>query len=57
VLILEKSWAKLCSNYESTIIGYTSEALRALTGAPIKFLDHQFEEDIWEDIFKADKAN
>lgn len=56
VLIMEKAWAKVCGNYESTVIGYTSEALRALTGAPIKFLDHEFEEDIWNDILTADRS-
>jgi len=57
VLILEKAWAKVCGNYESTVIGYTSEALRSLTGAPIRFLDHEFEEDIWSLILEADKNN
>jgi len=55
VLILEKAWAKACGNYEKTVIGYASEALRALTGAPVRFLDHEFEEDIWQIILEADK--
>ena len=56
VLLLEKAWAKVCRSYENTIIGYTGEALKALTGAPVKFLDHSFEEDIWEELLQADKS-
>ncbi len=47
-MLLEKVWAKVHKSYESTITGYASEAFRALTGAPIEFLNHDYEDDIWE---------
>lgn len=50
VLLLEKAWAKINKTYENTITGYASEALRFLTGAPVEFYNHDYHEDIWDQI-------
>jgi calpain-15 len=55
VLLLEKVWAKVNSTYENTITGYTSEAFRFLTGAPVDFYNHEYIEDIWPNLLEADK--
>jgi hypothetical protein len=54
---LEKAWAKVNGNYENTIAGTTGEALRALTGAPIAFYNHDYEEELWDVIKTADRSN
>ena len=40
VQLLEKAWAKICGSYARIIGGLTEEALRVLTGAPVKNFDH-----------------
>lgn len=57
VLILEKAWAKINQNYENTITGFITEAFRALTGAPVKFLNHDLYDDFWQKIKDADQKN
>lgn len=57
VLLLEKVWAKLNHNYENTITGFASEAFRCLTGAPVDFYNHEYVENIWNEIVEADKRN
>jgi calpain-15 len=56
VLLLEKAWAKINGNYENTILGTVAEAIRALTGAPIFFHDHESEDDIWTIIKNSDRS-
>jgi len=56
-LILEKAWAKVNKSYENTITGYASEAFRALTGAPVEFYNHDYEEDLWDTLVQADQRN
>lgn len=57
VLILEKAWAKINHNYENTVAGFASEALRCLTGAPVEFFNHEFTQDLWIEILEAEKRN
>ena len=59
VQLLEKAWAKVNGNYENTITGLPSEALKALTGAPVEFYSHDFYTDLemWEILFFIRKAN
>ncbi len=55
--LLEKAWAKVNGSYEGTITGLPSDALKALTGAPVEFYSHDFysDEELWEMIKEADK--
>ncbi len=55
MLLLEKAWAKINRNYESTIAGWCSEALRTLTGAPCYLIANKDSEDMWEQVVNADK--
>ena len=55
VLLIEKAWAKINRNYESTIAGWCSEALRTLTGAPCYLISNKDSEDMWEQVVLADK--
>lgn len=48
VMLLEKAWAKINSSYENTILGCAYEAFKALTGAPIRFYDHDYKQDMWK---------
>eukprot|EP00347_Sterkiella_histriomuscorum_P016829 403351694 len=57
VLLIEKVWAKLNHNYENTITGFASEAFRCLTGAPVEFYNHDYVDNIWDQIVEADKRN
>ena len=59
VLLAEKAWAKVNGSYENTIQGMTSEALRALSGAPCEFINHDAMEDesLWKTIIEADGRN
>ena len=59
VMIAEKAWAKVSGSYKNTTFGYTSEAFRALTGAPFDYLDHEDcpTREIWERISSADQKN
>ena len=57
VLILEKAWSKINHTYENTVTGFASEALRCLTGAPVEFFNHEYTEDLWNQILEADKRN
>mgnify|MGYP000926542078 CR=1 FL=1 len=50
-------WAKLNHNYENTITGFASEAFRCLTGAPVEFYNHDYVDNIWDQIVEADKRN
>ncbi len=55
-MLLEKAWAKANQNYSKTIAGHTSEALKALTGAPTFTLQHpEYSSDqLWDLIIDAD---
>jgi calpain-15 len=55
VQLLEKAWAKVNGNYENTITGLPSEALKALTGAPVEFYSHDFytDSEMWEILKEA----
>jgi Calpain family cysteine protease len=57
VQLLEKSWAKVHGSYEATIIGLPSDALKALTGAPVEFYSHDFytDQELWGIIKDADE--
>ncbi|CAI2386063.1 unnamed protein product [Moneuplotes crassus] len=57
VMLLEKAWAKVNGNYEKSIKGFVSEAFRALTGAPVVFFKHLYIQDIWDEIYEADKVD
>ena len=57
MLILEKVWAKINNSYEATIAGFSTEALRILTGAPVEFHNHDFVEHIWKQLMEADDKN
>jgi hypothetical protein len=54
---LEKAWAKVNGSYEGTITGLPSDALKALTGAPVEFYGHDFytDEELWAMIKEADE--
>lgn len=52
-MLLEKAWAKVCGNYENSIQGLCSEALRLLTGAPVERIEHLDIQEVWGKIFKA----
>lgn len=55
-MLLEKAWAKACGSYGQSIGGLTSEALLALTGAPVTNINHK-EVDanvLWDQIYNAD---
>ena len=56
VLILEKAWAKLYSNYERIEAGLTREVLRDLTGAPTKVVWTD-EPNLWEEILKGEEKD
>lgn len=47
--LLEKAWAKVNGSYEATITGLPSDALKALTGAPVDFYSHDFytDQELW----------
>lgn len=53
VLIIEKAWATVSGSYENTVSGNSLEALRALTGAPTKYFDHEKIEHVWKDMVRA----
>mmetsp|Transcript_17988 Transcript_17988/g.13014 ORF Transcript_17988/g.13014 Transcript_17988/m.13014 type:complete len:94 (+) Transcript_17988:306-587(+) len=54
VLLLEKAWAKVNSCYETTIKGYTSEAFRVLTGAPVEFHSHEtIDQELWTKLVQG----
>ena len=57
MLLLEKAWAKVNSCYENTITGYTSEAFRFLTGAPVEFHNHDYTENLWPKLMAYTQAN
>lgn len=39
--MLEKAWAKMNGTYDHISLGTAPEALRALTGAPIRYFPHE----------------
>ncbi len=41
--ILEKAWAKMNGTYDHCSLGTAPEALRALTGAPVRYHSHPRE--------------
>lgn len=41
VVLLEKAWAKLYTNYKRIAAGYAEEAIHDLTGAPVKHIYFQ----------------
>ena len=55
-MLLEKAWAKANHCYAKTIAGHTSEALKALTGAPtFQYQHYQLDvEEFWNIIKDAD---
>lgn len=54
--LLEKVWAKINGNYESTAAGWQHEALRVFSGAPsYDYLTASYDHDqIWEILSSAD---
>lgn len=40
VPLVEKAWAKMCGTYDHSTHGTAPEALRALTGAPVRYYSH-----------------
>ena len=57
VMLLEKAWAKVNGSYEDTITGIVSEGFRVLTGAPCDYYNHDYVEELWDTILKADQNN
>ena len=55
--VLCNVFGKQCKCYENTITGFITESFRCLTGAPVKFLNHDLYEDFWKKILDADKKN
>jgi hypothetical protein len=53
VMLLEKAWAKVSGNYENSIKGLCCESFRALTGAPVEYLDHSYIPKVWASISDA----
>lgn len=57
-MLLEKAWAKVNGNYENTIIGLPSDALKCLTGAPVEYYSHEyFGDELWDVIRDSDRLN
>ncbi len=54
---MEKAWAKVNGSYEATITGLPSDALKALTGAPVDFYSHDFytDQELWDLIRDSDE--
>lgn len=58
VIILEKVWAKLYSNYANIEGGVTKEVLHDLTGAPTKsFYENADPNELWQNILNAERCN
>ena len=51
VMLLEKAWAKINGTYEGTIEGSPFEAFNFLEPCVSQYLDHNFIEDVWQDIY------
>lgn len=52
-MILEKAWAKVSGSYENSIQGLCCESFRALTGAPVEYINHTYIQEVWKKIFDA----
>lgn len=55
VMLVEKAWAKVCGNYESSITGMCCESFRALTGAPVEYVDHSYIQTLWKNVSEGIK--
>ncbi len=57
--ILEKVFAKRYGNYQHIISGYSSEAVRSLTGSPYQYFTHKETdlETLWKILSTHDKKN
>lgn len=53
VMLLEKAWAKVSGNYENSIGGLCCESFRALTGAPVEYINHTYIQEVWKQIYDA----
>lgn len=53
VMLVEKAWAKISGNYENSIKGLCCESFRALTGAPVEYIDHSRIIEVWEKLNQA----
>ena len=53
MMLVEKAWAKVCGNYENSITGMCWESFRALTGAPVEYVNHNYINALWEKISEA----
>jgi len=53
VMLIEKAWAKVSGNYENSIKGLCCESFRALTGAPVDYINHSHLSEVWEKLSEA----
>jgi calpain-15 len=52
-MLIEKAWAKVSGSYENSIKGLCCESFRALTGAPVEYVNHTYIKEVWSKISEA----
>ena len=55
VLLLEKAYAKIYKTYQNTIVGFSGDALKDLTGAPSSYIDLKDQLKAWQEMNSAMK--